>query len=53
MRTDQWLPAGRGKWGGEIRVGIKEVQMTTYKVNKLQGYIIWHRGYRPYFIITK
>ena len=35
----------------KIRQGI-EVQTTLYKINKLQGYIIQHREYSQYFIIT-
>ena len=37
---------GRGKIG----VGEYEVQTTTYKINKLQRFIIQHREYSQYFI---
>ena len=39
---------GRGKIG----VGDEEVQTTMYKINKLQGYIVQHREYSQYFLIT-
>ena len=31
----------------------EEVQTTMYKINKLQGYIVQHREYSQYFIITR
>ena len=37
---------------GKIRVGDEEIQNTMCKINKLQGYIIQHREYSQYFIIT-
>ena len=40
----------RGK--GQDGVGDQEVQTTMYKINKLQGYILQHREYSQYFIIT-
>ena len=36
---------------GKIGVGVK-VQTTKYKINKLQRYIVQHRDYIQYFIIT-
>ena len=41
---------GRGKEG----VGAQEVQITMYKINKLQGYIVYsqHSEYSQCFIIT-
>ena len=39
---------GKGKPG----VGNKEVQTTMYEINKLQGYIVQHREYSQYFMIT-
>ena len=30
----------------------QKVQTTRYKTNKLQGYIVQHREYSQYFIIT-
>ena len=44
---------GREKRGTIIsRVGNQEVKTTMYKINKLQGYIVQHREYIHYFIIT-
>ena len=40
-----------GGWG-KIGVGDQEIQTTMYKINKLQGYIVHHREYSQYFIIT-
>ena len=47
---------------GSIGIGDEEKQTTMYKINtkyyekkkinKLQGYIIQHRKYNQYFIIT-
>ena len=57
MYTTYWLKmtniyihsfVGRGRTG----VGNSEVQTTMYKINKLQGYIVQHRKYIQYFIIT-
>ena len=45
----QW---GEGKGSSKIGVGDEEVQTTPYEINKLQGYIIQHREYSQYFIIT-
>ena len=46
----QW---GEGRGRGKVGVGDKEVQTTTYyKINKLQGYVVQHREYSQYFIIT-
>ena len=40
-------------YGGEARRGRGlEVQTTTYKINKLRGYIVQNREYSTYFIIT-
>ena len=33
-------------------VGDLEAQTTMYEINKLQGYIVQHREYSRYFIIT-
>ena len=44
-----------GERGGEsskIRKGDYEVQITRYKINKIQGYNVQHREYTQYFIIT-
>ena len=44
------------QWGKEAREGQdrgRGVRGTTmYKINKLQGYIVQHREYSQYFIIT-
>ena len=40
-----------GGWG-KIGEGDEEVQTTMYQINKLQGYIVQHREYSQYFIIT-
>ena len=38
---------GRGKIG----VGDQEVQVTMYKINEIQEYIVQHRERSQYFII--
>ena len=43
---------GGGVGRGKIEEGISEGQTTVYKINKLQEYIIKHREYSKYFIIT-
>ena len=46
-------PTSGYQWGerkGEV--GDWEVQNTMHKINKLQGYIVQHREYNQYFIIT-
>ena len=45
----QWEEGmGRDKRG----VGDSEIQTTTYKINKPQGYIVQHKECRQQFIIT-
>ena len=44
--------SGEGQGEGQDRVGEQEVQTTVYEINKLQGYIIQHREYNQYLIIT-
>ena len=39
---------GRGKIG----VGDSEAQVTMYKINKLQGYLVQHGEQSQYFVIT-
>ena len=50
------VTSGEREWGrSKIGVGDKEVQnsmYSMYKINKLQGYIVQHREYSQYFIIT-
>ena len=48
-RGYQW-EKGRGR--SKARVGDKEIQITMHKISKLQGYIVQHREYNQYFIIT-
>ena len=44
---------GEGAEGrGRIGVGSKEPQTTLDKINKLPGYVVQHREYSQYFIIT-
>ena len=38
--------------GYQYREGRGEGQSTMYKINKLQGYIVQHREYSQYIIIT-
>ena len=52
QRTNQGLPTGKGRWGRKIGVWGLEIQSVMYKINKLQDYIIQHREYSQYFIIT-
>ena len=43
---------GQGKGGeGQDRGRGLRVQTTMYKINKLQGYVVQHKGYSQYFII--
>ena len=37
---------------GKIGIGDWEIQTTIYKINKLQEYIVEHREYSQYLIIT-
>ena len=37
---------------GKSAVGDLEAQTTMYEINKLQGYIVQHREYSQYIIIT-
>ena len=48
-----WLPEGRGvhRWS-KTEEGDEEVHTTMYKINKQQGYVVQHRDYSQYFIIT-
>ena len=39
------------RWG-KIGVPDSDVQTTMYKKHKLQGYIVQHREFSQYFIIT-
>ena len=42
-----------GKDGRKSKIGVGvKVQTTKYKINKLQRYIVRHREYIQYFIIT-
>lgn len=34
------------------KIGHQEVQTTIYKIYKIQGYIVQHREYSHYFVIT-
>ena len=54
QRTNYWLPVGRGKGEGAIEgQGIKRYELfIMYKRNKIQGYLVQHREYNQYFIIT-
>ena len=36
-----WLPKGKGK--DKLGVWDQQIQSTTYKIDKHQGPIIWHR----------
>ena len=45
----QWGKEGRR---GKIDVCDQEVQITMYKINRLQGYILQHKEHSQYFIIT-
>ena len=40
------------KFSGQDKGADYEAQTTMYKINKLQGYIVQHREYTQYFIIT-
>lgn len=42
----------RGRGGGQDRDRDEEIQTTSYKMSNLQGYIIQHREYSHYIIIT-
>ena len=50
QRTNQWLPIGKGKSVEARGRGLRGTH--NYVRNKQQGYIIQHRGYSQYFIIT-
>ena len=52
QRTNQGLPMGKGRRGKKIGVWGLEIQSAMHKINKLQDYIIQHREYSQYFIIT-
>ena len=54
QRINQWLPAGREKRGGARKIGVadQEVQTSVYKIKKIKGYIVQHREYHKYFVIT-
>ena len=43
---------GERGWGSKTGAETYEVQTIMYKINKLQGYIVQHREYSQYFIIT-
>ena len=43
---------GKGRRRGKIGLGDEEMQTIMSEVNKLQGYIIQHREYSQYFVIT-
>ena len=42
----------RGGGRRNVRVWEEGIQTTMCKINKLQGYIVQHREYSQYFIIT-
>ena len=47
------VTSGEGEGGrGTIGVRGSVVQTTMYKINELQGYIVQHREYSQYFIVT-
>ena len=47
------VTSGESKGGkGDIGVGNYEVQTILYKINKLQVYIVQHREYSQYFIMS-
>ena len=50
--TDWWLPLGEASEEGPD--GGRGLRGTVYyvNINKLQGYIVCHRGYSQYFTIT-
>ena len=48
QKINQRLIVGRDK----IRVEDKEVQTIMYKIKKLQGCTVQHRGYNQYLILT-
>ena len=41
-----------GKGEGKYRGRVLRVQTILYKINELQGYIVKHREYSQYFIMT-
>ena len=43
---------GRSGGRGKIGEGAQEVQITRYKINRLQGCNVQHREYSQYFITT-
>ena len=51
-RTNSWLPVGKRKWEEQSRGRRVRDTTITYKINKLQGSIVQHRGDREYFIIN-
>ena len=51
--TNQWTPVGRGeRRGARLGVENKEVLTITYKMKKLQRYIVQQREQRQYLIVT-
>ena len=44
--------AREGKGEGKYRGRVLRVQTILYKINELQGYIVKHREYSQYFIMT-
>ena len=40
------------RWDYRLRPPHPAIQNTMNKINKLQGYIVQHREYRQYFVIT-
>ena len=51
---NKWAVTSREREGGKDKIeeGDKKVKTTIYKINKPQGYIVQHREYSQYFIIT-
>ena len=42
----------RGRGEATRKVGSQEVKTAMYKINKVQGYVVQHKDYSQYFLIT-